>query len=335
MTILQRSIAGFCLSLLISLFPFERTIAQDKVRMGLSSVSGLHSATWVAEEKGLFRKHGIDAEVIVTGQGGTAGIGALLANDIQMVSSAGDILVAAALRGGDTVMVAGVVNKGLQRIMTKAEIKTPADLKGKRVGVTRIGAVSHSVLLMMLQRWKMSVSDIQVMQVGSSPNMLVSLDKGGLEAAVLTIPSMFVAEDRGYRVLLDMADTDIYYLHTMIATTRSYIKSNRDKVSRFLKGFLEGLAFVKQHKKESVDIVKKKLRLGAEQERNLERSIDLLIAKYYEQIPYPSMRGVETVLGFVERDNPKAKTADPKSFVDDSLLREIDQSGFVKALYQK
>ena len=309
--------------------------AQDKVRMGLSSVSGLHSAMWVAEEKGFFRKYGIDAEVIVTGQGGTAGIGALLANDIQMVSSAGDILVAAALRGGDTVMVAGVVNKGLQRIITKPEIKTPADLKGKRVGVTRIGAVSHSVLLMMLQRWKMSVNDIQVMQVGSSPNMLASLDKGGLDAAVLTIPSMFVAEDRGYRVLLDMADTDIYYLHTMIATTRNYIKNNRDKVSRFLKGYLEGLAFVKQHKKESIDVVKKKLRIGAEQERNLEKSIDLLSAKYYEQIPYPSMRGVETVLGFVEKDNPKAKTADPKSFVDDSLLREIEASGFVKTLYQR
>lgn len=309
--------------------------AQDKVSMGLSSVSGLHSAMWVAEEKGLFRKYGIDAEVIVTGQGGTAGIGALLANDIQMVSSAGDILIAAALRGGDTVMVAGVVNKGLQRITTKPEIKTPADLKGKRVGVTRIGAVSHSVLLMMLQRWKMSVNDIQVMQVGSSPNMLASLDKGGLDAAVLTIPSMFVAEDRGYRVLLDMADTDIYYLHTMIATTRNYIKNNRDKVSRFLKGYLEGLAFVKQHKKESIDVVKKKLRIGAEQERNLEKSIDLLSAKYYEQIPYPSMRGVETVLGFVEKDNPKAKTADPKSFVDDSLLREIEASGFVKTLYQR
>ena len=63
-------------------------------------------------------------------------------------------LVAAALRGGDTVMIAGVVNKGLQRLVTKPEIKTPADLKGKRIGVTRIGAVSHSVLLMMLQRGK-------------------------------------------------------------------------------------------------------------------------------------------------------------------------------------
>jgi NitT/TauT family transport system substrate-binding protein len=303
--------------------------------MGLSSVSGLHGAVWVAEQKGLFRKHGIDAEVIVTGQGGTAGISALLANDIQMVNSAGDVLVAAALRGGDTVMVASVVNKGLQRLVTKPDIKTPADLKGKRIGVTRIGAVSHSVLLMMLQRWKMTVNDIQVLQLGSSPNMLASLDKGGVEGAVLTIPSMFVAEDRGYRVLLDMADTDIYYLHTMVATTRQYIKNNRDKVSRFLRGYVEGIAFVKQNKKESLEIVKKKLRIGPEQEGNLERSLDLLIAKYYENVPYPSMRGVETVLGFVEKDNPKAKSADPKSFVDESLLREIDQSGFIKKLYER
>lgn len=325
----------FVMLFLISLAAAHSGSAQDKVRMGLSSVSALHSAVWVAEQKGLFRKHGIETEVIVTGQGGTAGIGALLANDIQMASSAGDVLVAAALRGGDTVMVAGVVNKGLQRIVTRPEIKTPADLKGKRIGVTRIGAVSHSVLLMMLQRWKMSVSDVQVMQVGSSPNMLAAMDKGGLDGAVLTIPSMFVAEDRGYRTLLDMADTDIYYLHTMIATTGAYIKSNRDKVVRFLRGYVEGLAYVKHNKKESMEVVKKKLRIGAEQERNLERAIDLLTAKYYEQVPYPSLRGVETVLGFIEKDNPKAKAADPKTFVDESLLREIDESGFIKKLYQR
>ena len=324
-----------CLTIVLAAVIASNVIAQDKVRMGLSSVSGLHAAVWVAETKGFFRKQGIEAEVIVTGQGGTAGISALLANDIQMVNSAGDVLVAAALRGGDTVMVASVVNKGLQRLVTKPEIKTPADLKGKRIGVTRIGAVSHSVLLMMLQRWKMTVNDIQVLQLGSSPNMLASLDKGGVEGGVLTIPSMFVAEDRGYRVLLDMADTDIFYLHTMVATTRQYIKNNRDKVLRFLRGYVEGIAFVKQNKKESLDIVKKKLRIGAEQERNLDRSLDLLITKYYENIPYPSIRGVETVLGFIEKDNPKAKTADPKSFVDDSLLREIEASGFIKKLYDR
>ena len=309
--------------------------AQDQIRMGLSSVSALHSAVWVAEQKGLFRKYGIDPEVIVTGQGAATGISALLANDIQVVASAGDALVASTLQGADTVMIAGVVNKGLQRIMARSEIKTPTELKGKKIGVTRIGAVSHSVLLMMLPRWKMSVNDVQVMQLGSSPNMLAALDRGGIDAAVLTIPSMFVAEDRGYRVLVDMGDTDIYYLHTMIATTRNYVKSSRDRVTRFLKGYLEGLAFVKQNKKESIDIVRKKLQLGAEQTKNLERSIELLNAKYYESVPYPSLRGVETVLGFVEKDNPKAKSADPKSFVDDSLLREIEQSGFIKKLYDR
>src|SRR5262245_4019694 len=321
---------------LLAIFVAVPTIAaQDKMRLGLSSVSALHSAVWIAEQKGLFRKHGIDAEVIVTGQGATAGISALLANDIQMTSSAGDALVNAMLHGGETVMVAGVVNKGLQRIMVQPEIKTPVDLKGKKVGVTRIGAVSHSVLLMILRRWKMSPTDVQIMQVGSSPNMLASMDKGGLDAAVITIPSMFVAEDRGYKVLLDLADTDIYYLQTMIGTTRGYVKANRDKASRFLKGYLEGLAFFKQNRKESLEVVKKKLRIGVEQERNLERAFDLLNSKYYEAMPYPSMRGVETVIGFVERDNPKAKGADPKSFVDDSLLREIEASGFVRTLYQK
>jgi hypothetical protein len=98
---------------------------------------------------------------------------------------------------------------------------------------------------------------------------------------------------------------------------------------------LEGIAFFKQNRKDSIDVVKKKLRLGGDQERNLEKAFDLLNAKYYEALPYPSMRGVETVLGFVEKDNPKAKSADPKSFVDESLLKEIDQSAFIKSLYQK
>jgi NitT/TauT family transport system substrate-binding protein len=331
----MKTLLSCCAMLLGIVWLAFQASAQDKMRLGLSSVSALHSAVWVAEQKGLFRKHGIDAEVIVVGQGGTAGISALLANDIQMTSSAGDSLVNAALHGGETAMIAGVVNKGLQRIMVRPEIKSYAELKGKRVGVTRIGAVSHSVLLMILRRWNMSPTDVQVMQVGTSPNMLASLDKGGLDAAVITIPSMFVAEDRGYKILLDLADTDIYYLQTMIATTRNYIKNNRDKTVRFLKGYLEGIAYFKQNRKESLDVVKKKLRISEQQERNLERSFDLLSTKYYEPMPYPSLRGVETVLGFVEKDNPKAKGADPKSFVDDSLLREIDGSGFVKTLYQR
>jgi len=165
--------------------------------------------------------------------------------------------------------------------------------------------------------------------------MLTSLEKGVIEGAVLTSPSMFAAEDRGFRTLVDLADTDIFYLKTMLATTRSYIRANRDKTLRFLRGYVEGIAYFKQNKKESLEVLAKKLRTSPAQERSLERSYDLMAAKFYELPPYPSLRGIETVLSFVEKDNPKAKTADPKSFEDESLLREIEASGFVKTLSQK
>ena len=128
---MSRMLLTFAIGLWLSVVNCASSSAQDKMRMGLSSVSALHSAVWIAEQKGLFRKHGIDIEVIVTGQGGTA-VSALLAGDIQTASSAGDALMNATLHGGDTVMIAGVINKGLQRIMVRPEIKTPADLKGKK-----------------------------------------------------------------------------------------------------------------------------------------------------------------------------------------------------------
>ncbi len=332
---MKNSIRGLALALFVIALYDGTATAQEKIRIGLSSVSALHSAMWVAEQKGFYRKHGVETEIIVTGQGATAGIGALLANDIQFASAAGDSLVNAALRGGETVMIAAGVNRGLNRIMVRPEIKTPADLKGKKIGATRIGAVSHSVLLMMLKRWNINPAEVQVLQLGSSPNMIQALEKGGIDGAVMTIPFVFIVEDRGFRVLVDLAETDIYYLHTMIASTRGYLKTRRDSALRFLRGFLEGIAYFKQNKKESLEIVRKKLRINADQERNLERSYDLLATKYYESMPYPSLRGVETVLGLVEKDNPKAKEADPKSFVDDSLLREIDASGFIKTLYPR
>jgi NitT/TauT family transport system substrate-binding protein len=308
---------------------------QDKVRVGLSSVSALHGALWVAEQKGILRKHGIEAEVIVVGGAGTTGVSALLANDIQYVSAAGDAIVNSNLRGGDTVMIASVINKGFQRLVVRPDIKTPAEIKSKRIAVTRVGAISHTVLLMILRRWGMTEKDIQIVQLGSSPYMVASLEKGGIEGAVLTSPSIFVAEDQGYRTLLDLADTDIYYLQTMLATTRSYIRANREKTLRFLRGFVEGIAYFKQNKRESLEVLSKKLRVSGAQERSLERSYDLMATKFYDLPPYPSLRGVETVLGFVEKDNPKAKGADPKSFVDDSLLKEIEASGFVKTLNQR
>lgn len=306
----------------------------DKIRIGLSSVSALHGAVWVAEEKGLFKKHGMEPEVIVIGGGAARGVSALIAGDIQFLSGAGDAVINANLRGADVVIAASVLNKGVQRVMARTELKSPGDLKGKKVGITRFGSASHLVLGLMLRRWGMSPAEVNVVQVGSSPAMIASLEKGGIDAAVLTIPSVFVAEERGYRVLADLADMDIYYLHTMLDTTRSYLRAHRDRAARFMKAFVEGIAYFKKNKKESVEVLKKKLRTDQEGEKYIEKSYDLLASRYYERAPYPSLKGVETVLEFLAIENPKAKGADPKSFMDDSIVREIEASGFIKRLYE-
>jgi len=173
---------------------------------------------------------------------------------------------------------------------------------------------------------------------GSSPAMLVALDKGAADAAVLTMPTFFVAEEKGYRRIGDPAAMDIFYLQNTLESTRSFLRANRDRTLRFMKGYVEGVAYFKKNKRESIDVMRKKLRIQSEQERDnryLELSYSLLASTYYSDVPYPSLKGVQTILEKIGEEDPKVKERDPKSFVDDSFVRELDESGFIKALYAR
>lgn len=308
--------------------------APDRLRIGLSSYTPINAAIWIAEEKGFFKKHGIDPEVIVLAGASAGGVSALIAGDVQFITAGGGAVINAGLNGADVVFIGSIVNKGVQRVMARSEIRRPEDLRGKRVGVTRIGASSHMVLLLMLRQWGMSPNDIQTLQLNASPAMMAALEKNAIDAAVLTEPTFFIAEDLGYRVLADLADMDIYYLHSMIDTTRAYVKTHRNLTIRFMKSYLEGMAFFKKNRIESVEVMKKKLRTTPAQVKYLERSHTLYSSGYFESAPYPALKGVTSVLEFLSRDNPKARAADPKSFIDSSIVKEIEDSGFIKKLYE-
>ncbi len=313
------------------------SVAADKLRVGLSSISATSGSIWVAEEKGIFKKHGLDAEVIIIGGGAARVVSSLIAGEIQFSVGGGDAVIRSHLKGADTVLVASPLKTGLQRMLVKPEIKTPADLKGKTIGVTRFGSASHWVLQLFLRKWGMRTDDIQMLQLGSSPAMLASLDKGAIDGAVFTIPTYFLAEERGYRTLADPADMDIYYLQNSVDSTRGYIKRNRDVALRFVKSLCEGIAYFRMHKKESLAVLQKKLRIQSAQERDvkyLELSYNLLADKFYNQVPYANPKAIETTLDFISSEEPKARGADPKQFVDESLVREIEASGFIKALYK-
>ena len=321
--------------LMISLLFAAPLSAQEKLRVGLSSVSATNGSIWVAEDKGLFRKHGIDVEVIVVGGGGARVVSSLVAGDLHFSVGGGEGSVRSQIRGADTVIAASSLSKGLQRIMARPEIKNYQELKGRRIGITQYGSAAHLVLLLMLKKWNMRTDQVQILQVGSSPAMLASLDKGGIDAAVLTLPTFFVAEDRGYRIVGDPITMDIFYLQNTLESTRGFLRKNREGALRFMRGYIEGIAYFKKNKKESLDVMRKKLRIQSEQERDnryLEQSYNLLETAYND-IPYPALKSVQTIIDKVAEDEPKVKERDVKSFVDDSLVKELEDSGFTKALY--
>jgi NitT/TauT family transport system substrate-binding protein len=283
----------------------------------------------------LFRKHGIDVEVIVVGGGGARVVSSLVAGDLHFSVGGGEGSVRSQIRGADTVIAASSLSKGLQRIMARSEIKNYQELKGRRIGITQYGSAAHLVLLLMLKKWNMRTDQVQILQVGSSPAMLASLDKGGIDAAVLTLPTFFVAEDRGYRIVGDPITMDIFYLQNTLESTRGFLRKNRDGAIRFMRGYIEGIAYFKKNKKESLDVMRKKLRIQSEQERDnryLELSYNLLETAYND-IPYPALKSVQTIIDKVAEDEPKVKERDVKSFVDDSFVKELEDSGFTKALY--
>lgn len=323
--------------LMISVLFAAPLSAQEKLRVGLSSVSATNGSIWAAEDKGLFRKHGIDVEVIVVGGGGARVVSSLVAGDLHFSVGGGEGSVRSQLRGADTVIAASSLSKGLQRIMARPEIKNYQELKGRRIGITQYGSAAHLVLLLMLKKWNMRIDQVQILQVGSSPAMLASLDKAGIDAAVLTLPTFFVAEDRGYRIIGDPITMDIFYLQNTLESTRGFLRKNRDGALRFMRGYIEGIAYFKKNKKDSLDIMRKKLRIQSEQERDnryLEQSYNLL-ATAYNDIPYPALKSVQTIVDKIAEDEPKVKERDVKSFVDDSLVKELEDSGFTKALYSR
>ena len=171
--------------------------AQEKVRIGLSSVSATNGSVWVAEEKGFFKKNGVDVEVIVIGGGGARVVSSLVAGDIHFSVGGGEGSIRSQLRGADTVIVASTLNKGLQRVLARPDIKTYQELKGKKIGITNFGSAGHLVLVLMLKKWNLRPDQVQILHVGSSPSMLASLDKGGIDAAVLTLPTFFLVEEKG------------------------------------------------------------------------------------------------------------------------------------------
>lgn len=306
--------------------------AAERVRVAYSAISGATVPIWVTKDAGLFEKHGLDVELMFV-EGGSRNMAALIAGDVPIAHLGGSHVVSGHLGGANVAILAGVVNRLEYKVMVPPTISRPEQLRGKKAAVATFGGSGHLAMQLALERWGMAPDrDIVLLQIGSQPARFQALKAGAVQAAVLSLPATLRAEKAGFGALIDLAAEETEYAQTTLAATRAFIKARPETVRKFLRAYVEGIAFLKTHKEESLRIMGKHFRSGERDE--LEATYDVYALRIVQKKPYPALRGLQLVMNELAVKNPRVRDARPEQFLELSFLRELDESGFIDGLYR-
>ncbi|HYY24019.1 MAG TPA: ABC transporter substrate-binding protein [Candidatus Udaeobacter sp.] len=322
-------LSRLCLALLLSIFVTVNGSEAAPLRVAYSAISGAMSPLWVAQEGAYFKREGLDIELLYIG-GGSLLIQSMLSGDVPFAFGPSVPVINASLRGADLVLIANTGNALIFSIMSRPDIKQPADLKGKKVGVTRIGGSTDWALDAALKQWGLERGrDITVIQTGGMPEGLAGLTSGALDAVVLSPPSNFKAAKSGMHELVDVSQLGIIFPNTPLSTTRSYIRSNREIVLRFLRGFSQGLQRLRTDKEFSMRVLSKYTKVG--ESETLAQLYQVYGVRHSgDRIPYVRAEGIDEILK--RTSGKEAREAKAGDFIDNSLLKELDQSGWFRTV---
>jgi NitT/TauT family transport system substrate-binding protein len=317
--------------LIVSVFSFwvlqASALAADKVRVAFSSISPTQGVLWVADVGGFLTKNGFSSEIIYT----RAAIETLVAGEVQFGQMTGSLMFSARLQGADPVMIAGVQDVLNDRLVVRPNINSVEELKGKRIAVFRFGSASHMRLLNVLPRYGMSERDVTFLQVGDAPERLIAINGGSVDATLLSPPEHFEAQRLGMKILLNLRDLNVPYQGSGLVVTQRLLARNRDLARRFLRAYVEAIHAVRTNPALS------KRAFAKYRQSKDEKQIDdayQTLREMVPQKPYPSIDGFKTIIQDAAVRIAAAKNANPKDFMDTSLLEELDRSGFIDALYR-
>jgi ABC-type nitrate/sulfonate/bicarbonate transport system substrate-binding protein len=326
---MKRGGLGLLTALLIAITLFPSLgEARERINIIYPSISGLVLGLWVTKEAGLFDKQGLEANLIYI-QSASAVMQAMIGGEAPVALAGGKPVVDFGLEGGDAVFIAGVGVVPAFYIMAAPEIQSVQELKGKPVGVTRFGSSSDFTMQLLLKKHGLEpVRDVPIIPIGGGmQGMAAALLKRAIFAAPFSPPTNLEVEKGGGRLLIDMGKAGIPFPHVSIITTRSYLKKNRPVVLATLKAYSEGVQRMFTYKAFSLNVLKKYTR--SRDPEVLEATYKFAL-DYTVRIPYPTREGITEILR--DSKNPKAKERKPEDFIDDSLVRELDQSGFYRQL---
>ncbi len=301
-----------------------------RLRVGIL-LAGEFAPTYIAHKKGFFQKYGLDVELIYF-QGGSQVIQAMLGGDIPLTVTAGPEGVAAKLQGADILLLSANNPTMHFTLFVAPDIQKPSDLLGKRAGISRFGSSSDFSMRYIFKSLGLGDRDVTLVQIGDNPSRLAALKANAIQATVFTVPNTVRARKAGFVAMVDAYKLGLKFHGSGISTTGVFMREHQPTVEQFFKGFLEGVHYGKTHKEESVRLIKEFMRLKEQDEA--EETYRVIVQDIQPRKPYPLKEGVETVLRNLESTLPKAKAIRAEDLVDDSIIRRLDESGFIDSLYR-
>lgn len=294
-----------------------------RIKIGYPAVSYNQVHIWVAKDAGLFKKQGLDAEVIFF-RGGQMATQALVAGDPPIVNIG--TVVQAGLQGHDVVLIASSESAYNYSVVARPGVAKIEQLKGKRLGVSGFGSASHNAALILLKKFNLEPNkDVAVVVAGPTMERLAAVDAGRIDATVLTPSEMPRARKQGLVEVYDMLDLGIEVQGNGFATSRSFIHSNREIALSALKGYVEALFYISRNREETRRITAKYMRTTDPEV--LDATYDWFVKRVSKK-PYPTLKGIQYLLDEVASKLPNAKSAKPEQFVDLSLLQQLEREGF-------
>jgi NitT/TauT family transport system substrate-binding protein len=336
-TLLARKLAGTFLTIAVLLGLIPLVVAQEKISLSYSALSPSTAFLWIPREKGFFKKHGLDAEIILI-ESGTLTSQALASGEIGIADNAGAPAIISNASGSGEMIIMGLVNSLEYNMVSTKQVKDLTDLKGKRIGVSRIGSSSHAAVEIALDHFKLDAKRdaITFVQSGTMTTRVAGLRAGSIDATVVDPAFVPFMLKEGYKDLGYLGKFGIPYQHESLDSSKAYLARHRDTALKAVKGIIEGIAFIAQERNASdvKRVLGKYLKFDdpakTEDAYKSLKGYALNIRK-----PYPTNEGVNSLINFLAKFNPKVAKVTVQDVVDASLVGELDRTGFIDTVYKE
>jgi len=297
---------------------FPLTVFAQSIRVSYVGTTGTNLPLWVAQEAGLFKKYGLTTDLILI-SGGSTMIQALLAQEIAFATIAGPAVIQSRIQGADVAIIASPYNLMPYSLVVNGSIRSAADLKGKRVAITRFGGITEVAARLAFDKLGLNPKEITMIQSGPDGLRLAAVQSGTVAGTLIGPPALFGAVSQGLKVMVDLADGAPYPMGTII-TSRAYQTQNRALTKRFLMGFMEGIRYLLDHKDVSMKALQKYTRLSDPDV--LSKSYDYF-AKRTVLVPLTDPAVLRNVVP------PERQSGRMEDFYDNSVLQELVNDGFL------